>query len=58
MTNLSQCSPRLVTSQPIRPEDDRNFIKMLSSIFKERENQPTEEALLIMNEMQISVKDI
>ena len=51
MTSISQCSPRLVTSQPIRPEDDRNFVKMQALVLKENQNGPTEEALQIMNEM-------
>jgi hypothetical protein len=33
MTTRSQLSPRLVTKEPLRPEDDREFLKYCGIVF-------------------------
>tara|TARA_B110000285_G_C14848989_1_gene479028 strand:- start:511 stop:678 length:168 start_codon:yes stop_codon:yes gene_type:complete len=49
--NISQCSPRLVSQQPYRPEDEEEFTRMSSMVFKENQSTPTDDAIQIMMEM-------
>ena len=48
---------KLVTSSPMRPEDDQQFLNIHNSVIGEN-GKPLDEAIIVMANLNISMKDV
>ena len=56
--NTPRASPRSIKQQSMKLEDDRGFMKDCSLIFKDNQTIPSEEAMAVMQKLNINLSEI